>query len=123
LAPICRSEYLKLPYSRRVYDWIIDYYSRYNEAPSRHIEELYELNKESLPQAEAELIALFLQGLSDEYDQQRNEKWGFDKAERYLRKRSLQLHREKEGELLDHDDIEGCEKEQAAYFCTLLRFP
>ena len=62
-----QEEYFLNDYLRRISSWCMDYFSQYGKAPSRHIQDIYEVEKESLKPAESELIESLLSGLSEEY--------------------------------------------------------
>jgi len=85
------SKVLKVSYLKKIIDWIKLYYNEYKKAPKQHIQDIFEMKKKELSDAESLIIAKFLSVLSSEYEEYEefNEEYLLDKCMRYLDERSL----------------------------------
>jgi len=70
---LVKKEYFTIPYAKYIIDWVTEYYKQYNEAPKQQIQDLYNVYKSNLPTEEASIIAIFLQELSNKYEEKFNE--------------------------------------------------
>ena len=84
-------KYFVLDYSRHIVRWVLEYYKKYKEAPSKHIQDIFNTEKENLKEAEADLIEEFLSALSDEFerDSKFNVDYLIDRTVKYFDERSL----------------------------------
>ena len=92
LIPIFRQDSLMLPYAKAVANWCIEYYNEYQEAPGRHIQDLFLAHKDDyIDPDQFALIETFLAGLSDEYEKAEtfNVEYILKKTEFHFRKQSL----------------------------------
>ncbi len=90
ILPMMRLEYFHSDYSKRIAKWVAQYHAKYRQAPGVHIQDIYEVERESLREdGEREMIASFLQGMSSEYEQ------GTPLNVPYLVDRSVALFRER----------------------------
>jgi replicative DNA helicase len=112
---IAKKEYFTIPYAHHVLDWINEYFATYSEAPNKHIQDLYNVYRANLSSEETSLVAMFLQDLSDKYDESFNEMYAVDKALLYFRKRALEHSNEQIKSLLTLDRIEDAEKVMTQY--------
>ena len=112
---IAKKEYFVTPYARYVLDWIHEYFTNYNEAPKENITDLYNVYKANLNNEELSLVTMFLQDLSDKYEEDFNEKYYLDKALLYFRKRALEHSNEQIKSLLTIDRIDEAERVMAEY--------
>jgi|TARA_Y100000310_G_scaffold218179_1_gene219357 hypothetical protein len=82
---------LQVSFSKRVADWCLDYYSKYEQPPSEHIQDIFLSNKNEMSEDEQELTNDFLSIISDEYEngEKFNVEYALDSAEKYFRKLSL----------------------------------
>lgn len=110
---IAKKEYFVTPYAHYVLDWIYEYFENYNEAPKDHITDLYNVYKANLNSEELSLVTMFLQDLSDKYEENLNEKYYLDKALLYFRKRALEYSNEQIKSLLAIDKIDEAERVMA----------
>ena len=87
---------LQASYSARIIKWIKSYYSHYDKAPGRYIEDIFNQNKKDIEEAEATLISRLLESLSEEYEtaKQFNSKYIIDKSLNYLTERALKTHKD-----------------------------
>jgi len=83
---------LKTPFAKEVAGWCKDYYEKYKTAPSRHIEDIFEANKQKMSDESQELTQMFLSVISDEYETggEFNTEYVLDRAEKYFRSLSLE---------------------------------
>ncbi len=90
--PILKLEYFQADFVRRVVKWILEYYEQYQEAPGKHIQDIFAVEKESLKEAEAEMIEGFISGLSDRYEAEGlNIEYLMDNTIEYFKRRSLDI--------------------------------
>ena len=91
--PMLKFEYLQIDYAKTVVKWIMDYYKAYKEAPGKHIQDIFNMEKDGLKEAEASLIEKFLLGLSDRYEEQEqfNVEYLLDQAVGYFKVKSLDV--------------------------------
>ena len=66
--PLCKLEYFQSNYARKIAQWCLEYFEKFNKAPVRHIEDIYLTHKSSVPEEDAELLEDFLASISDEYE-------------------------------------------------------
>lgn len=84
------------PYVRQISSWVWEYYDRIGSAPGRDIEDLYRKKKNTIrDEEETELIAEFLNGLSDDVVPLTNIDYAVISATEYFRIRNLCIHRDK----------------------------
>jgi len=89
---ILRMELLQVPYVRVVVQWCLDYWQKYEAAPQRHIQDLYNSYKRSATFDEETLdqVGEFLACISDEYDATNfNVDYLLDTTEDLMRSRNL----------------------------------
>jgi len=55
------------PIARIVSGWVIDFYDRTNEAPGKAIADIYMMKKDSISEADAQLVYAFLQNCSEKW--------------------------------------------------------
>lgn len=94
IAHILKPEHFQIPYAKTVFKWVYNYYLKYDEAPSRYIQDVYNIEKENLDESESELIEFFLQDISDYYESNANNnlKFPLDKAINYAKLRGLEIN-------------------------------
>ena len=87
ITPICSPDLFQAPFTRRVAEWCIDHFKKYQKAIGREIEDVYMKEKTSISEEEATLLEEFLAGLSEEYEraEEFNIDFQFDKAQEYFR--------------------------------------
>lgn len=68
--PINPLDYLQIAFTQEVADWCLDYYEQYQEAPLRHIQDIYnaKVRAEELEEVMEGAISDFLASISEEYD-------------------------------------------------------
>lgn len=115
ILPLVKSDYWQTPLARKVSKWIINHYNKYESAPKEEITDIFAAESLSLNSDEADLIEIFLQNLSAQYEQNINKPFAIDKAIAYFRKRSLEVHKERLDGLIKLDKIDEAEKEVAGF--------
>lgn len=94
LEPIYKPEWLDGAWSRRVAGWVWQHWHDYHVAPGQHVQDIYAqaVADGSLPEVEANLVATFLQRLSDQFANGAgalNEAYILDVAERRFGQRAV----------------------------------
>jgi len=107
--PLWREDALQFPYSKIIGRWCQEYYDRYNEAPGRHIEDIFLDKSSTLNPDDREAIREFLNGISEEYDGVFNVDYIMDNTEKHFRIASLARLQEKIGSMLLSGNTEEAE--------------
>lgn len=115
--PDLKPEYFSSDYIGKVFDWCREFYSIYKECPGKHIQDIYEENKEQLEEAQQKIISTFLSKLSKDYEQQEefNVEYLVDSAMVYIKNKSIKSIAERALKYLEHGKIEKAEQELEAY--------
>lgn len=115
-------EHKKLIYSnftnfyKTVLNWCLEYFEKYHKAPSQHIQEIYNDNKQTLPIEDQELLSDFLSYLSDKYQKENiNEKYVLDLSLKYLREINLNILQTEITELKRENKIDEAEHKILTY--------
>jgi hypothetical protein len=113
--PLCKLELLKSSYARVVWSWISKYYQTYNLAPGKDIQDIYITHKLELDEDE-EVIAQFLQSLSEEFDQKiTNVEYAITETEEWLGIRADELLRDALNDCIQRKDHRGAKEAIASY--------
>lgn len=94
LRDVIKPEYFEIPWSRVLATWVMDYYTQFNAAPERNVQDIYNVERENLPEETADLLAAFLQNLSTTYENQTtglNEDFLIARAITHFRNRNIDL--------------------------------
>lgn len=106
-------------YSKKIANWCLQYFKEYEEAPGKTIQDIYySKSEEELDEDESKLISKFLSNLSNEFTNSGysfNRPYILDKAEKYFKKRSLQLFSQKLRNSILENDLEGAESVIGGY--------
>ena len=98
-----RPEYMRIDGSGKILQWCFQWVDEYREAPKKNIQHVYEIEKEALKPAEAEIIGIYLGSLSREFEQEPGETYNVeyyvDEAKKYFRYRNNELFIEKASRL------------------------
>ena len=116
LIPYINLNYFEIEYSRIIIGWIVDYYRQFKKCPKNDIQSLYlthceEIQDESLK----DLVASFLQNLSDSEININNEDYLLDRSKDYLDKLSLKHYTEELEACLNLNDIKKARKIQEKF--------
>lgn len=105
--------YLKNPFAKTLMKWTLDYFEQFGEAPKRHIQSIFDIEKEHLDDAEMDIIQVFLKTLSKNYveDQGINEEYLLHQTLGYFRKREVEIRVENAGRLIAVGKIDKAEEE------------
>jgi len=92
--PMIQKDYFSVPYAREVIRWVNNYFNKYQEAPSKHIQDIYDIEKEKMSNEMQEMTSTFLISLSQEYERAEhfNVDYLHDEAVKYFRGKALELH-------------------------------
>lgn len=106
--PILQPKFFKTRYAKVVSAWVKEYWDMYEDVPKALIQDIFLQKQSSLTdEEEMESVATFLQSLSDEQEKT-NSNYNVDTSIKYLKLRSLELHKEKiEEALAIHDPVKG----------------
>ena len=117
IVPDLKSEYFSSDYIGKVFDWCKEFYNIYKECPGKHIQDIYEENKEQLEEAQQKIIETFLSKLSKDYEQQEefNVEYLVDSATAYIKQKSIRSIAERTLKYLEHGKIDKAEQEFESY--------
>lgn len=109
---VYKKEYLEVDYAKIVIGWSLDYFQQYRIAPNIHIQDIYNIEKDSLKESEADTISVFLESLSDEYEKLEilNVDYLVDETRKYFRKRALEILFEKGNKYTSVGKVKEAEK-------------
>jgi len=111
LRPLYRAELMQIPFAKTAARWCLSYFEKYQKAPRKHIQDIYESHaRKGLAEEQSDLIGDFLQSISEEH--QRSDKfnvqYALDQAEAHFKSRSLEILKEDiESELADGNLLEA----------------
>lgn len=94
LKPMLKPEFFEIPWGQVLSAWILDYYTQFGACPERNIQDIYNVERENLPEETANLMAMFLQNLSTNYENQTtglNEDYLVTRATEYFKTRNIDL--------------------------------
>lgn len=91
IKPMVKPEYFTIDYSKDILKWVLDYHALTNEAPRRHIQDIFNTERDNLTPARSRLVASYLDNLSTEYISARRFNVDFvtARARRYFRTQAL----------------------------------
>lgn len=98
--------------AKKISEWCITYFHKYEKAPGKLIQEIFESNKNSntISEEDTELIDIYLQNLTDKYEQQNyNIEYYLDKAEAYLKLRNLENFSGRIGHCIINNEVQQAE--------------
>jgi len=70
----------KVDYIRKIVSWILEYYKAYKQAPNRDFESIFYAKAEKLKSVEKEIMEEFLQEISNQYVEENQDSFPFNKA-------------------------------------------
>lgn len=99
-----------LEYSRWIVERCIEFFNNYERAPKQHIQDIYDRHKHRMREQDRDLLAEFLQRLSDDYLKKEssglNEDYLIDEARKYLHKQAISRTNDQVKDLLERGKIE-----------------
>ncbi len=105
--PLAKIEYFKLKYAKPIIKWIKDYYDKYEEAPKKNLETLFDNEKKAINKDLVPIVESFLSNVSTEYETTIfNTQYQIDQAKNYFKKRKLEILHEKTNRLLKLNKIQ-----------------
>lgn len=92
IASLYNPNYMISPFAKNVTMWCLDYFNQYDQAPKEEIQQIFESKTEKLDPDVSDLIEIFLDSISDEYERgdKFNSEYVLDQATRYFKKRSIE---------------------------------
>lgn len=99
---------LTVVFTRTVAEWCLEYFRNHGVAPGKHIQDIFEAQKISIPDKnKVELIEKFLAGLSEDYDNQEvfNEGYLLEQTDKYFRLRHAEHVRNHLTEAISRNDV------------------
>jgi len=118
IIPIIKPQYMQSAYSREIVAWVMEYYEKYKEAPKDSIQSIFEQKRAYVADEEVlTSIGEFLGSLSDDYDpeQYTNIDYFVDNSEKYIRRCSVSLFKERLEACMLAGEIEKAEQLIATY--------
>lgn len=116
LVPYINLSYFQTDYSRIVIDWVIQYYNQFKVCPKNDIRSLYLTHEAEIhDESTKDLVATFLQNLSDSNLNINNEDYLLDRSKDFLDSLILKHYTEELNACLDVNDIEKAKKIQSKY--------
>lgn len=114
---ILKLDYLQLDYAKIITKWVFDYYNKYKIAPYENIQNIFNIEKANLKEAELELISTFLFKLSEKLKQNEefNEEYLLDKILQYVKERSLMVTSQRIIDYVSAGKPDEAEKELQEY--------
>jgi len=105
--------YLKNAFAQTLMKWTMNFFEDFGEAPKAHIQNIFDLEKERLDDAEIDIIQTFLKTLSKNYveDQGINDEYILDQTLKYFRKREVEVRVESAQKLLEIGKLDKAEDE------------
>jgi len=93
--PVLKPVYFKTNYAKKIFQWIVGYHKRYKKAPQKNISSIFQSESIKMKSAEAEIAKEFLQGISDQYAEERhfNKDYLVDQTLAFCKLRSLEMLR------------------------------
>ncbi len=112
--PLVDFEYFTNSFTQTIAVWACEFYETYEAAPFDHIQDIFEIEKEKLPEEESILIEELLVSISKKYslDKGVNVEYLRDQAIEYFNFRELQIRTTNTQNLLLKGDIKGAKEEQ-----------
>lgn len=109
--PMLRPEHLEDSGARRVLNWVLNYHTQYKKAPGSEIQSIFNTERKSLRDVEANSIEELLAALSNRYKDNGKNNWEYqaDRARDYIRGRSLKVLSESINTLKDRGDLSKAE--------------
>ena len=117
IVPKIKSEYLESEYAKIVFEWCKEFFLKYNEAPGKHIKEIYKSKREQIEDDKSELIANFLSTLSQKYAEksQFNEQYRIDQTLKHIEERALKVKSENVQRYIEMGRMDKAQQEMHSY--------
>ena len=116
LVPHINLSYFEIEYSRIIIGWIVDYYRQFKKCPKDDIRSLYLTHCEEIQdESQKDLVATFLQNLSDSEININNEDYLLDRSKDYFDKISLKHYTEELEACINLNDIKKARKIQEKF--------
>lgn len=95
--PLINLDFFANDFAQIIGKWVLEYYSNYKKAPEANIQKIYEVNKNNIDKASADIVSTFLKKISSEYvdNQGTNDDYIYDNALNYFSRRDMELRSKK----------------------------
>jgi len=115
--PLLKLEYFQAEHCKQVARWCLRYFRQYRAAPGRHIQDLFEQNRNKMTPEAAGLLEDFLGRLSSEYERSEtyNIEYLLDLTVRYSKERALSILKEEIEALLAEGKTDEAERAALEY--------
>lgn len=112
IKPIYNPRFMQSKYAIRLIDWCQKYFQKYNKAPNKQIESIFNKQKEKLQEAMVEGIESILTSLSEEFEDKKGLNIDFliEEVESHFRKVALRENAEEIIDLIDREELEEAEE-------------
>ena len=117
VSQILDTSLLKSRFARYVANWCLEYFEKYEKAPGRIIQDIYEARTADLDEKTSEAIEIFLESISKEYDKVETFNYLYYKkqAETYIREQNLKRFIDENQSDLLQGDIDSVEARIAEF--------
>lgn len=119
ISPIIKNKHFKTNYVKIISKWCLEYYRQYGKAPYTDIQKIFKAKtkEKNVDEDNAELIEKFLININTKFSELEsfNEQYLIDEAEKYLKKRDLEILAEDIDALLVNNKIEKAEQIISSY--------
>jgi len=118
IQPVFDYIYLQNDFAKTISRWVFAYYDKYKDVPGKHIQDIYQSRRKALDLDESEIIASFLESISDEYAEEKvpfNASYVADEVLDYFKKRELEIVSSNIQVLLEDGKISEAEDQLKGY--------
>ena len=115
IIPIISHESFQSQHTRILARWCIGYFQKYNKVPAEHITSIWQAEKEAIDSAIYDTVELMIEEIAKRQDDSFNLQYELDKAEHFLKKRTLENLKEEISYDLSKDDVAGAESRVAKF--------
>lgn len=111
IAPMFKPDYIQADEARIIAKWCVEYYEQYQDAPGKHIGDIYAMKKRDNSEAPAlDMLHKLIESMADDFDPKFNIAFLIDETETYFRKQNLILLSEDLEGLARNGDVLEAEK-------------
>jgi len=113
ILPITNPDYFQTDMARLIVTWTSRHFSTYGKCLDRDIEEVLDLHRNTMKEADVENLEIFLSSMSDKYEDETNfnVEYYVDIAVQYYRSQAIKLLSDRLRILLEMDKVEEAENE------------
>lgn len=113
IIPMLKPEYFLANHSQKIFLWCKEFYNTYRESPAKHIQDIFENNRNMLDDASADLAETFLARLSRDYEELEsfNVDYLVDAAIHHIEARAIKITAERALKYLEHGKLDKAKNE------------